>query len=298
MVRTGKILVTGHRGQLGTDLMAILSETYEVIGVDLPELDIRDRDAVMDTVRHEQPQVVIHAAAYTDVDGCESDRETAMAVNSEGTRNVAQACAEIGARVIYYSTDYVFDGEKASAYVEDDIPNPGTVYGQSKLAGERAVQEQVDNHLILRIAWVYGQQGKNFVKTMIRLGQQQLEKSSRREKVAPLRVVDDQFGNPTWTVEICHQTSALLETDLKGVYHSTSGGEVSWYRFSQDIFESLGMAIDVQPCTTEEFPRPAPRPGRSSLENVRLKTAGLNRMRGYHEALTEFLEPYGKELSS
>lgn len=297
MVRTGKILVTGHRGQLGTDLMAILSGTCEVVGVDLPELDIRERDAVMDTVRHEQPQVVIHAAAYTDVDGCESDQETAMAVNSEGTRNVARACAEIGARMIYYSTDYVFDGKKASAYVEDDIPNPGTVYGQSKLAGERAVQEQVDHHLILRIAWVYGRQGNNFVKTMIRLGQQQLEKSSRREKATPLRVVDDQFGNPTWTVEICRQTSALLETDLKGVYHSTSGGEVSWYRFSQDIFESLGMEIDVQPCTTEEFPRPAPRPERSSLENVRLKTAGLNRMRGYHEALTEFLERYGKELS-
>ncbi len=221
-----------------------------------------------------------------------------MAVNSEGTRNVARACAKIGARMIYYSTDYVFDGEKASAYVEDDIPAPGTVYGQSKLVGERAVQEQVDNHLILRIAWVYGRQGQNFVKTMIRLGQQQLEKSSRREKAAPLRVVDDQFGNPTWTIEICRQTSALLETDLKGVYHSTSEGEVSWYRFSQDIFESLGMEIDVQPCTTEEFPRPAPRPGRSSLENVRLKTAGLNRMRGYHEALTEFLERYGKELSS
>ncbi|MEW5796626.1 MAG: dTDP-4-dehydrorhamnose reductase [Candidatus Zixiibacteriota bacterium] len=294
MAAHGRILITGYRGQLGSDLMLGLAKRYQVSGFDLPEVDIRELRAVLDIVRESRPDIVIHAAAYTDVDGCESDHDLAFAVNRDGTWNVAQACEDIGARMIYYSTDYVFDGRKATAYVESDPPHPATVYGRSKLEGENAVRETVREWAVLRIAWVYGRQGKNFVKTMIRLGQQQLAVDVDERK--SLTVVDDQYGNPTWTVDIVRQTEEVIEHDLRGVFHATSEGEVSWYRFACDIFEELKMKVVVEPCTTRDYPRPAPRPARSSLENQRLKAAGRNVMRDYREALREFLQLHGREL--
>jgi len=296
MAASGRILVTGHRGQLGSDLMALLGAKYRVAGIDLPEVDITDLSQVFKTVQEVRPEVVIHAAAYTDVDGCESDSETAFAVNRDGTWNVAQACAEMGCRLIYYSTDYVFDGAQATPYVETDLPNPRTIYGKSKLAGEEAILESLDDFAILRIAWVYGRQGKNFVKTMIRLGNQQSADRQAGKSVPPLKVVNDQIGNPTWTEEIVRQTVAVLEHDLQGVFHATSEGVASWYEFARLIFENLHMGVDIQPCTTAEFPRPAPRPAHSALENGRLKQAGLNVMRDYRIALEEFLGRYGQEL--
>lgn len=295
MAASGKILVTGHRGQLGSDLVLGLSPRFKVTGVDLPEVDIRDLKKVLAAVRRTRPDIVIHAAAYTDVDACETDHEMAFEVNRDGTWNVAQACEEIGARMIYYSTDYVFDGSKPSAYVEDDIPNPRTVYGRSKLEGEEAVQDMVFDHTILRVAWVYGRHGKNFVKTMIRLGKQQLAGGDNVAR-SPIRVVDDQFGNPTWTADIVRQTEAAIEHDLMGVFHATGEGETSWYHFARDIFTGLEMKVDLQSCTTAEYPRPAPRPGRSALENRRLKEAGCNVMRDYKTALTDFLNRHGREL--
>jgi len=296
MVITGKILLTGHRGQLGSDLLKVLSERYEVAGFDLPELDICNERAILDAMRTERPDVVIHAAAYTDVDGCESNRDTAIAVNADGTHNLALACAEIGSRLIYYSTDYVFDGTKAEAYVESDQPDPRTVYGHSKLAGERIVEELVENHLIMRIAWVYGRTGHNFVKTMIRLGRQQLERLGRGDEVTPLKVVDDQFGNPTWTIDIARQTMALINSDLRGVVHATSESETSWFGFASEIFRLMDMPVKLVPCTTEEFPRPASRPKRSSLENYRLKKADQNLMRDHRDALEQFIRTEGREL--
>jgi dTDP-4-dehydrorhamnose reductase len=296
MAGTGKILLTGHRGQLGSDLLRLLSDKCEVVGFDLPESDICNEQAVRDTVKREQPDVIIHAAAFTDVDGCESDRDLAMAVNAGGTRNLAMACAEVGARMIYYSTDYVFDGTKPEAYVESDHPNPKTVYGQSKLAGEQAVAELVDDHLILRIAWVYGRTGHNFVKTMIRLGRSQREQLDCGEQATPLKVVDDQFGNPTWTRDIARQTAALIDADIRGVAHATAEGETSWFGFAEDIFRLMAMPMKLVPCTTEEFPRPAPRPVRSSLENGRLKAAGLNLMRDNRDALEQFIRTESREL--
>jgi dTDP-4-dehydrorhamnose reductase len=297
MASPGKILITGHRGQLGTDLMTILAEEYPVFGVDLPELDICDQQAVRDCLKRELPEVVIHAAAITDVDGCEKDEAGAMAVNAAGTRNVALACAACGARMIYYSTDYVFDGTKSSAYVESDQPNPQTAYGRGKLAGEIAVQELLDSYAILRIGWVYGREGRNFVKTMIQMGQEQqrLQGGGAREA---LRVVDDQLGNPTWTVDIARQTSVVIKHDLSGIFHATSDGETTWFRFAQDVFETLRMTVDLQPCTTLESGRLAPRPARSSLENNRLMLAGHNRMRNYQIALREFLDLHGKDILS
>ena len=290
MAKPGKILVTGANGQLGRDLMDVLGPAHEVVGVDIDRLDIRDGRAVDAFMQEVKPNTVIHAAAYTDVDGCEKDHETAFAVNSDGTRHVARACREFGARLIHISTDYVFDGEKDKAYHEDDPTHPKTVYGMSKLAGEKAVWEEVEDFVILRVAWLYGRQGKNFVRTMLKLAQDQISKVAEGQVVEPLKVVNDQYGNPTWTMEVVRQIEVLLGNDLRGVCHATNQGEATWYTFACDIFEKMNLKVFVRPCTTEEFPRPAPRPRRSSLDNTRLRSAGIDVMRPYKDALQDFLK--------
>jgi dTDP-4-dehydrorhamnose reductase len=289
MANPGKILVTGCRGQLGRDLVELLSPVYDVVGIDVEDVDIRDPKATMSHIVAVSPQVIIHAAAYTDVDGCESQSDLAMAVNCDGTRHVAMAAREIGARVIYYSTDYVFDGLRSEAYLETDQPNPRTAYGRSKLAGEEALAELVPDYVVMRIAWVYGSHGKNFVRTMLGLARDQVGRVQQGQDVKPIRVVDDQIGNPTWTADIVRQTDRILNADIRGVVHATSEGQVSWYRFARDIFEIAQLPVAIEPCTTEEFPRPAPRPRLSALENSRLKNLGLDVMRNYREALEEFL---------
>lgn len=290
MVARAKILITGCRGQLGTDLLKGLDQDYEVTGLDLPEIDILDEAKLMAHVRQLKPSVIIHPAAYTDVDGCESNRELAMAVNGEGTRQVARACEAVKARLIYYSTDYVFDGRKSSAYVETDPTAPATVYGQSKLAGEKAISEELDNYAIMRIAWIYGANGNNFVKTMIRLAQKQIKAREAGEDFEPLKVVDDQHGNPTWTMEVVNQTQALIESDQTGLFHATSEGETTWFEFAREIFRLRGLEVEIGPCGSEQFPRPAARPKMSALVNARLNELGANRMRPYIDALEEFLK--------
>ncbi len=296
MAKSGKVLIIGSRGQLGRDLMEILSGAYRVCGVDLEDVDIRIREDVLSTVKAVKPDVVIHAAAYTDVDGCESNEELAMAVNGEGTRNVALACRETGARMFYYSTDYVFDGTTESAYVEDDEPNPLNVYGKSKLAGEIAVREILAEAVILRVAWMYGRHGRNFVKTMLKLGQEQLRFPKGPNGVKPLRVVNDQTGNPTWTEDIVRQTAQVIDHQGHGVFHCTSEAETSWYDLAREIFEITHMPVVLEACSSREYSQPAARPRFSSLENRHLKTARLHVMRHYRKALAEFLELHGKEL--
>lgn len=288
-MRSAKILITGCEGQLGRDLVRELGSDYEITGIDLPENDICDKTALKRSIETIKPAIVIHTAAYTEVDGCEADPDLAMSVNGEGTCNVAQACQTIGARLIYYSTDYVFDGKNKSPYLETDSPDPQTVYGRSKLAGEEAVRSILDDYLIMRIAWVYGEHGKNFVKTMLRLGQEQLAAKTAGQTVKPLMVVDDQRGNPTWTIDIVNQTKALLEADVRGIVHSTSEGETNWFGFASAIFELANMAVDLVPCDSSQFPRPAKRPANSSLENARLKELGCHRMRPYLDSLEEFI---------
>jgi dTDP-4-dehydrorhamnose reductase len=292
-----KILVTGARGQLGSDLVQLLSGSYEVVGVDIDEVDICDDSRVSHLIQSVHPDIVLHAAAFTDVDGCESDRAAAEAVNVDGTYNIARSCRDIGARMIYYSTDYVFAGNKNSPYVETDPTDPRTVYGMTKLEGEQKVRETVADHAILRIAWLYGAHGKNFVKTMVRLGENQQAARARGEEVQALKVVDDQRGNPTCTVEVALQTAKVIESGLTGVLHCTAEGETSWYGFARTLFEQLHMDVRLRPCATREFPRPAPRPARSSLENQRLKESGNNIMREYKAALAAFLVNHGGALS-
>ncbi len=294
---TLRLLITGCRGQLGRDLHDLLRKVFDVTGVDLDDFDIRDAEAVAACVDDVRPDVILHAAAYTDVDGSESHRQQAESINVTGTENVARAARKTGARVIYYSTDYVFDGLKESAYVESDAPNPLNVYGGSKLEGEKKIARLLDDFAIMRIGWLYGLAGKNFVKTMIGLGQDQMRRKSGNGNIAPLRVVDDQVGNPTWTVDVAAQTRVIVEGKLTGLYHATAEGETSWYRFARDIFEALHWPVAVEACTGKDLARPAPRPGRSSLENERLKQAGANVMRDYKAALKQFLDQNREELT-
>lgn len=289
-------LVTGCRGQLGRDLMSLLAIEHSVQGVDIEECDITDASAVRKTVSEIGPKVVIHTAAYTDVDGCESNQEHAMIVNAEGAGNVAMACRDSGARMVYYSTDYVFDGANDRPYTESDRTDPATVYGQSKLQGERAIQAILDDHVILRIAWVYGRHGKNFVKTMIKLGLKQIVAKEAGDEITPLRIVDDQVGNPCWTMDVARQTSVVLAGKKSGLFHATSEGETTWFGLARAVFATLGMDVEIQPCTSEEYVRPARRPIRSTLENGRLISAGLNVMRPWRTSLESFLHAEGKEL--
>ncbi len=206
MAKQSNILVTGCRGQLGRDLIDGLADKAQVTGIDIDNLDITDQRVVADYIKSLHPEIILHAAAYTNVDACESDESTAAKVNIDGTANIAKACREIGARMIYYSTDYVFDGEKKSPYTEDDIPNPQTAYGRTKLGGEKAVADILNNYAIVRIAWVYGRYGQNFLKTMLNIGTKYRDELKNGGSPQTIKVVNDQIGNPTWTGDIVAQT--------------------------------------------------------------------------------------------
>ncbi len=295
MAAPERILITGCRGRLGRDLMHCLGEEYESVGVDSSDLDITDAGRVRAYFRMLKPQAVLHTAAFTDVDGSESLVEHAFAVNGQGTRNIAEACSEIGAWMLYYSTDYVFDGLKQIAYVETDQPNPKTVYGRSKLAGEEAAASVLNQLCVARISWMYGLTGSNFVKTMISQGKSQLESKSRGQAIPPIRVVDDRYGSPTWTQEVAAQTKVLLEKRVTGLVHAAAPGQLSRYQLACRIFEILEMPVAVAPCSSSEYPQPAPRPANSALDNARLRTAGQCVMRPAEEALEAFLLQHGQE---
>ncbi len=285
-----KVLLTGCQGQLGSDLMVGLSSKYDIKGIDINDLDLRNNARLSEYIKSLRPDIVIHPAAYTDVDGCESNVEMAVESNAIVTKNIAMLCNEIGARLIFYSTDYIFDGNKTSPYIETDTPCPQTVYGQSKLAAEKYIAESLEKYCILRIAWLYGAKGKNFPKTIIKAGLNQLNDKQKGAPVKPLTIVNDQIGNPTWTSDVVKQTEIMIEHELDGIYHSTAEGETSWYQFARDIFDYLKLDVEVMPCTTDEYPRPAKRPRYSSLENKRLKDLGLNSMRHFRPMLYEFLD--------
>lgn len=270
-------LVVGHQGMLGHDLMAVLPG--EVRGVDLEEIDITSLPSVQKVLLTLKPAVVINAAAYTDVDGCESNADQALAVNGEGVAYLAMVCREIGAKLVQVSTDYVFDGTKGSPYIEDDPTGPLSVYGQSKLAGEMNAAVAPD-HLIVRTQWLYGLHGKNFVETMLRLG------GEKRE----LSVVDDQIGSPTWTVDLARAIRALLEKDCRGIYHAANSGTCSWNEFARAIFTAAGLAVTVKPMPTSELGRPAPRPLYSVLDCGRLGRDTGFTPQPWQDALHQYLK--------
>jgi dTDP-4-dehydrorhamnose reductase len=274
-----RILVTGARGQLGVELVRALDACGEVIGCDLPEWDITGADCA-DRLAAVQPAWVVHAAAVTDVDGCERDSGFAMKINAEGTRRVAEGCRRIGAGLVYLSTDYVFDGRKGAPYMEEDTPAPLNAYGRSKLAGENVVRGVAPRWAIVRTAWLYGTHGKNFVKTICQ----------KAAGGGPLRVVDDQVGSPTYAADLADAMARLLSRGLTGIYHVTNSGSCSWYEFTREILRLAGFAsVPVSPITSEALDRPARRPGHSVLANAAWQAAGLPPLRPWPEALAAML---------
>lgn len=271
------ILVVGSKGMLGQELMGLLGESAR--GVDVGDIDITDLASVQRVLMTLKPRVVINAAAYTDVDGCESNAELALQVNGEGVAHLAMISKEIGAKLVQVSTDYVFNGRKGSPYQEDDAPAPLSVYGESKLAGELNSCFN-PNHLIVRTQWLYGHAGKNFVETMLKLAAERSE----------LTVVDDQIGSPTWTRDLALAIKALLDKDCRGVYHAANSGFVSWNGFAREIFRLANLKITVAPMTTEQLNRPAARPLYSTLDCGKLAADTGFVPEPWQEALKRYLE--------
>lgn len=277
-----RVLVTGAAGQLGHELVRTFAG-HDVVAADHATLDVADRAAVQDVVMASRPEVIVHAAAWTAVDACESDPDRAFAVNALGTRHVAEAARRAGARVVSFSTDYVFDGGQDRPYLEWDRPNPRSVYGASKLAAERELDPGA---LLLRISWVCGAHGSNMVKTILRLAEQH----------EVLRFVDDQRGHPTFAADAAALTRRLVDEERTGVFHVTNQGVVSWYEFARAVLETAGLDPGrVRPISTAELqpPRPAPRPANSVLDNAALRLEGIPLLPHFRESLSRLLEELG-----
>ncbi len=275
-----RVLVTGAAGMLGTELVLLFRRDFDVTAADIAEFDMRDAAATDAFVSAAAPDVIINCAAYTDVDGAESEPEAAFDVNAGGAGNVAAAAERVGARVVQVSTDYVFDGTGDTPYAETDEPRPLGVYGRSKLAGERKVAEVSQDALIVRTAWLYGHAGPNFIEKMLSLA------SSGRH----LRVVDDQVGAPTNVRDLAGAILELIAVEATGVVNATNGGSCSWFEFAREILDLAGLEdIPVEPVTSEEFPRPAPRPGYSVLSLARLVSLTGKEPRSWQDALAEYL---------
>lgn len=281
-----KVLVTGASGQLGRDVVLLLEqEGHDVLACDRDQMDITNQAQCNEVISSYHPEVIIHCAAYTAVDAAETDTDGAYKVNAVGTRNVVVAAEKVGAKLIYISTDYVFDGQSTTPYQEYDDTNPQSVYGKSKRAGEWLVQSLCSRWFVVRTSWVYGLHGNNFVKTMLKLGQEKPK----------LQVVHDQKGSPTYTVDLALFLIELMGTEMYGVYHASNRGECTWYEFTQAIFEEaqtvVGVSIqaELEPCTTENFPRPAPRPVNSVMDHLSIRTNGLTDLRPWREGLRDFI---------
>ena len=278
-----KIMITGDKGQLGADCTRVLGEAHDVFGVDIDEVDIAKLPDIEWLVQQFGPNIIINCAAYTRVDDCETEKELAWKANVTGAENLAKCVDKYGARLIHISTDYVFDGRKKvpEPYVETDEPNPISYYGITKLKGEEAVKRSTDRYVILRTAWLYGISGYNFLKTMLKLS---LKNSDNK-----IKVVNDQFGSPTWTYRLALQIETLIETDFQGTFHATSEGYCSWYELADYFLKKMDVPHTVIPCTTEEYPTLAVRPMNSILENRNLKEKGMNIMTHWKSDVDNFV---------
>ena len=256
-----KVLIIGTDGMLGGELFRTLTEKDECIGSTIQELDISDYDRTIETIKRLEPQVVINVAAFTMVDLCEQEEEKAFAVNAQGAKNVAIGCREIGAKCIYLSTDYVFDGKKNTPYDEKDPPNPISVYGLSKFQGEQYIEEILEDYLIIRSSWLFVKEGTNFVNTIIKLSREKNE----------LAMVNDQKGSPTYTKDLSQAISLLLEKDLKGIFHITNTGCCTWFEFAKKILDLTGSSMKLIPISSSDCGRPARRPCNSVLNCEKLK---------------------------
>jgi len=274
-----KILITGSKGQLGIELIDIAPQEHKIFGYDL-DMDITDRFAIESRFSKVKPDLVIHCAAFTDVDGCEGFRDKAFLVNGTGTENLAKVARKYDCEFVYISTDYVFNGKKDAPYVEEDIPDPVSIYGKSKLAGEEAVTNILEKFYILRTTGIYSRYSKNFVETIIRAS-----KNCRE-----LEVVDDQVCTPTYSLDVAECIYKLIETGMYGIYHATNDGQCSWYQFTKEIFKILGKRVTVIPVKSGRLGGRASRPSYSVLANLKLEKNKIYFMRHWKEALKGFLE--------
>jgi len=293
-----KILITGSNGMLATQVITDLQRGYTELGsipqefvgaqlilADVDQLDITDKAAVEAFMAQHRPDVVINCAAYTNVDGCESHQDDAFKVNAIGPRNLAIACENTGAKLVHVSTDYVFEGNQPTPRREYDLPNPVSVYGKTKLAGEEFVKQHCRKSFIVRIAWLYGYAGKNFVKTMVRLCKERGGAS----------VVNDQHGNPTNCADVSHHLLKIAAGEEYGTYHCTNNGECTWYEFAAEIARLAGFEGVMKPCTSDEFPTPTKRPAYSSLDNMMLRVTVGDEMRHWKEAIAAYFENQDKQ---
>ncbi len=276
-----KVIVTGVKGQLGFDVMRELkSRGYKsIFGIDLEDLDITDSVKVQDFMGNHKPDVIIHCAAYTAVDSAEDNRDLCMDVNVNGTKNLVNAARKYNAKFVYISTDYIFDGEKSGEYIVSDTPNPKSVYGESKYKGELETLKYF-RHFIIRISWVFGRNGNNFVKTMLRL-------EKERDH---LKIVSDQIGSPTYTFDLSRLIVDMIETEKFGIYHATNEGKCSWFDFAKEIFLSAGTNIMLSPIKTSEYPTRAVRPMNSLMSKDSLDQNGFKRLPTWEDALSRYLK--------
>lgn len=290
-------MVIGAKGMLGKDLVEILRSSsrvdqrldWEVFGWDIEEIDIQEEKNTVTKIESLRPDIVINIAAYTNVDGCESHDEKAFAINAEGMRHVALGALRCRAKVVYLSTDYIFDGKKREPYLEDDPPHPLSVYGRSKLRGEQYVQEMVEDALIVRTQWLYGKYGNNFVASVLR--------QAREKKV--LSIVNDQVGSPTYTIDLSRAISVLIQCDARGVFHVANSDLCTWFAFGQEILKLSGMeGVRIVPISSEELGRPATRPLYSVLNTEKLKRETGMTLRPWSEALKEYLRDWESERAN
>lgn len=275
-----KVLVTGVKGQLGHDVVRELEKRgMEAVGVDIEEMDITDAASVDQVIRAAAPDAVIHCAAYTAVDAAEENEAACRKVNADGPRNIAQVCRELDIRMLYISTDYVFDGQGEHIWEPEDACAPKSVYGQTKYEGELAVQEFLEKYFIVRIAWAFGKNGNNFVKTMLRLA----------ETHDTIKVVSDQFGSPTYTHDLARLLVDMIQTEKYGVYHATNEGFCSWYDFACAIFREAGVNVKVVPVTSAEYGAKANRPMNSRMSKDKLTENGFERLPSWEDALRRFV---------
>lgn len=275
-----KVLVTGTKGQLGYDVVNELEKRgHTAVAVDIEEMDITDAVSVERVITEAEVEAVIHCAAYTAVDAAEDNVEICRRVNAEGTENIAKVCKKLDLKMIYISTDYVFDGEGERPWEPDDERHPLNVYGQTKYEGELAVEKYLEKYFIVRIAWVFGVNGKNFIKTMLKLSETHEE----------LNVVDDQVGSPTYTYDLAVLLVDMVESDKYGRYHATNEGLCTWYEFAKEIFRQAGVEVKVNPVTSDMFPAKAKRPENSRMSKEKLDANGFHRLPTWQDALERYL---------
>lgn len=284
-----KILVTGVKGQLGYDVVLEGERRgLQMFGTDVDNMDITNATQVREVIEGYQPDAVIHCAAYTAVDAAEDNVELCHKINVDGTRYIAEVCKDMNVPMMYFSTDYVFDGQGENFRKEDDEKSPLNVYGKSKYDGELAVQELVKKHFILRISWVFGLNGNNFIKTMLRVGPQRGE----------VGVVADQIGSPTYTYDLAKLVIDMIQTNKYGVYHVTNSDTCSWYEFACEIFKQASLDVKVNPLTTAEYPVKAKRPYNSRLAKDKLINAGFETLPSWQNALERYLKTYNEKVQN